>query len=544
MSPSKRSDLKDWARLREEVESLPLARSLGQFLDEAAAREPDKVFLHFFQQDEKYTYREISEQSDRLASSLCGLGVRKGAHVALMIPNGPAFIVSWFALAKIGAVMVPVNFSYTSSELAYVLSNSDSEFLVVEESLEAVFDGIPEATRTVADGNVVVVGAAASPRRSYGALVEAGSAPFRPPSAVEQTDLLSIQYTSGTTGLPKGCMQSHRFWLIASLVASRGHGMEVTNILVTFPLFYLDPQLQVLTALHGGGTAFIARQHSLKAFVGWIKEFKIHLATITPPVYHAIAARPDDAENDLRFIAAFYHKEDTHQALEERFGAVARDAFGMTEVGVATFTPTSATHMVGSGTCGLAAPFREVRVCDEEGKEMPRGETGELCIAGDGILWGYYRRPEANANSFRGRWFRTGDLAQMDADGYVWIVGRMKDMIKRSGENIAAVEVEGALAEHPDILEAAVVSVPDKLRKEEVKAYLILQPGKTADDLSPDQVATHCESRLARFKIPRFVAYVDEFPRTPSNKVAKSKLVDAADDLRVGAYDRLDEVWR
>ena len=544
MSPSKRSDLKDWARLREEVESLPLARSLGQFLDEAAAREPDKVFLHFFQQDEKYTYREISEQSDRLASSLCGLGVRKGAHVALMIPNGPAFIVSWFALAKIGAVMVPVNFSYTSSELAYVLSNSDSEFLVVEESLEAVFDGIPEATRTVADANVVVVGAAASPRRSYSALVEAGSAPFRAPSAVEQTDLLSIQYTSGTTGLPKGCMQSHRFWLIASLVASRGHGMEVTNILVTFPLFYLDPQLQVLTALHGGGTAFIARQHSLKAFVGWIKEFKIHLATITPPVYHAIAARPDDAENDLRFIAAFYHKEDTHQALEERFGAVARDAFGMTEVGVATFTPTSATHMVGSGTCGLAAPFREVRVCDEEGKEMPWGETGELCIAGDGILWGYYRRPEANANSFRGRWFRTGDLAQMDADGYVWIVGRMKDMIKRSGENIAAVEVEGALAEHPDILEAAVVSVPDKLRKEEVKAYLILQPGKTADDLSPDQVAIHCESRLARFKIPRFIAYVDEFPRTPSNKVAKSKLVDAADDLRVDAYDRLDEVWR
>ncbi|MDE0884522.1 MAG: class I adenylate-forming enzyme family protein [Myxococcota bacterium] len=544
MSPSKRSDLEDWARLRKEVESQPLARSLGQFLDQAAAREPDKVFLHFFQQDQKYTYREISEQSDRLASSLCGLGVRKGGHVALMIPNGPAFIVSWFALAKIGAVMVPVNFSYTSSELGYVLSNSDSEFLVIDESLAGVFDGISEGTRTVADGNVVVVGAAASPRHSYRALLDAGSTPFDAPSPVEQADLLSIQYTSGTTGLPKGCMQSHRFWLIASLVASRGHGMEVTNILITFPLFYLDPQLQVLTALHGGGTAFIARQHSLKAFVGWIKEFKIHLATITPPVYHAIEARPDDVENDLRFIAAFYHKEDTHQALEKRFGAVARDAFGMTEVGVATFTPTSATQMVGSGTCGLAAPFREVLVCDAQGQEKPRGETGELCIAGDGILWGYYKRPEANANSFRGRWFRTGDLAQMDADGYVWIVGRMKDMIKRSGENIAAVEVEAALAEHPDILEAAVISVPDKLRKEEVKAYLILKPGKTADDLSPDQVAIHCESRLARFKIPRFVAYVDEFPRTPSNKIAKNKLVDAVDDLRVGAYDRLDEVWR
>ena len=544
MNQLAKSVLEDWARVREELESHALAPSLGQFLDHAAAREPEKVFLHFFQHGEEYTYRDISEQSDRLASSLCGLGVRKGSHVALMIPNGPAFMVSWFALAKIGAVMVPVNFSYTSSELAYVVSDSDSEFLIVDESLTAVFDGISEEVRRVADENVVVVGAAAAPRHSYRALVDAGSAPFEAPNAVAQTDLLSIQYTSGTTGLPKGCMQSHRFWLIASLVASRGHGLEVSNILVTFPLFYLDPQLQVLTALYGSGTAFIARQHSLKAFVGWIKAFKIHMATITPPVYHSIEARPDDAENDLRIIAAFYHKEDTHQALEERFGAVARDAFGMTEVGVATFTPSSATHMVGSGTCGLAAPFREVRVCDEQGKEKLRGETGELCIAGDEILWGYYKRPEANANAFRGRWFRTGDLAQMDADGYVWIVGRMKDMIKRSGENIAAVEVEGVLAEHPDILEAAVVSVPDKLRKEEVKAYLILRPGKTADDLSPDQVATHCESRLARFKIPRFVAYVGEFPRTPSNKIAKNKLVEGVDDLRSGSYDRLDEVWR
>jgi len=536
--------LREAARIRDAIESEPLASSVGDFLDAAAERGPEDLFLHFFQQDERYSYREISELSDRLADGLCGLGVRKGCHVALMIPNGPAFIVSWFALAKIGAVMVPVNFNYTSAELAYVLSDSDSQFIVVEASLQPVLDGIPETEREFDDENVVVVGGGVSPRQSYAALLEKGSAPFRPPCAVRDTDLLSIQYTSGTTGLPKGCMQTHRFWLIAGLVAARAHDRVVENILVTFPLFYLDPQLQVLTALQSHGTAFIARQHSLKKFVGWIKEFKIHMATITPPVFHAIEARADDADNDLRFVAAFYHKEDTHAALEERFGTLARDAFGMTEIGVGTFTPAAATCMVGSGTCGLAAPFREVRVCDETGGELPPGETGELCFAGDAIFWGYYKRPKANAKSFRGRWFRTGDLARMDKDGYVWIVGRMKDMIKRSGENIAAVEVEGVLAAHPDIVEAAVVAVPDKLRKEEVKAYLILSPGKSSGDVTPDSVVAHCEARLARFKIPRFIAYVDDFPRTPSNKIAKNKLVEAAADLREEAYDRRDAVWR
>jgi acyl-CoA synthetase (AMP-forming)/AMP-acid ligase II len=542
-SPAKAA-LEEASQIRSELESQALAPSVGHFLWQAAARKPERPFLEFFQQGEKYTYREISELSDRLADSLCGLGVRKGTHVALMIPNGPAFVVSWFALAKLGAVMVPVNFNYTAGELAYVLRDSDSQFLVIDESLQEVLAAIAPEERLLGDERVVVVGEAPAPRHAYEALIEAGRSPFEPAEPVEQSDLLSIQYTSGTTGMPKGCMQTHRFWLIASLVAARAHGMRVENILVTFPLFYLDPQLQVLTALHAGGTAFIARQHSLKKFVGWIKDFRIHMVSITPPVYHAIEPRPGDADNDLLFIAAFYHKEDTHQALEERFGAVARDAFGMTEIGVGTFTPTAASHMVGSGTCGLAAPFREVKVCDEKGEEVLRGETGELCFAGEGILVGYYRRPEANAGSFRGRWFRTGDLARMDDDGYVWIVGRMKDMIKRSGENIAAVEVEGVLAQHPDIVEAAVVPVPDKLRKEEVKVYLILQPGKSAEDLSPAAVAAHCQGRLAPFKIPRFIAYVEELPRTPSNKVAKARLVEAAEDLRVGAYDRLEEVWR
>jgi acyl-CoA synthetase (AMP-forming)/AMP-acid ligase II len=207
---------------------------------------------------------------------------------------------------------------------------------------------------------------------------------------------------------------------------------------------------------------------------------------------------------------------------------------------LALYTPTAATHKIGAGTVGLPAPYREIMIADEDGVEKPRGEPGELYIAGEGLFWGYYKKPEANRESFRGKWFRSGDVAVMDADGYVSIVGRLKEMIKRSGENIAAIEVQEVLAEHEAIIEAAVVGVPDPMRNEEVKAYVLLAPGKSARDVTPEEIQAHCRERLSKFKVPRYIAYVGEFPRTPSNKIAKNKLIAGVDDLRSGAFDLLE----
>ena len=261
------------------------------------------------------------------------------------------------------------------------------------------------------------------------------------------------------------------------------------------------------------------------------------MATITPPVFRALPEAAEDGDNALRYISAFYHKEDTHAALEKRFNCVGRDAFGMTEVGVALYTPTAATHKVGAGTVGLPAPYREIMVADEDGREVPRGTPGELCIAGAGLFWGYYKKPEANRDSFRGKWFRTGDVAVMDEEGYVSIVGRLKEMIKRSGENIAAIEVQEVLAEHEAIVEAAVVGVPDPMRNEEVKAYILLAEGASPEEVTPQVIEAHCLERLSKFKVPRYVTYVDDFPRTPSNKIAKNKLIEGVADLRADAVD-------
>ena len=535
------ASLKHIAAAQARIDALSMNANFAELLAEKAAALGDKIAVDFFQSGEKISYADLHEKTDKLADALMRMGVRKGTHVALVTPNSSGFVLSWFAIAKIGAVMVPVNPSYTVRELIYVLSDSDASFLVYDPMFAAVVEAVADDSVNISPERMIVLGEKGDkPGHAFAEVVASGRSPFVPPVSVQASDLLSIQYTSGTTGSPKGCMQSQDYWLRLSLVAANFQLLTLENILVTFPMFYLDPQLQLLMALRGNGTAFIAAQHSLSKFRDWIRDYHIHVATITPPVFRAMPETAEDGDNDLRYISAFYHKEDTHAALEERFNCVGRDAFGMTEVGVALYTPVAATHKVGAGTVGLAAPYREIMIADEQGNEMPRGEAGELCIAGDGLFWGYYKKPEANRESFRGKWFRTGDVATMDAEGYVSIVGRLKEMIKRSGENIAAIEVQEVLAEHEAIVEAAVIGVPDPMRNEEVKAYILLAEGQTPETVPPQAIQAHCLERLSKFKVPRYISYVDDFPRTPSNKIAKSKLTAGVDDLKKGAFDLLE----
>ena len=210
-----------------------------------------------------------------------------------------------------------------------------------------------------------------------------------------------------------------------------------------------------------------------------------------------------------------------HRELCDRFGVVGFDGYGGSEHGMSIILPPSASHMIGMGSIGVPAPYREVKIVDEGGAEVPRGSVGELWVAGRGIVLGYYKRPQANAASFSTRWFRTGDLVRQDADGYYYFVGRLKEMIKRSGENVAAREVEAALLELSDVIRAAVVPVPDELRSEEVKAYVQLTDGRGPADLTPEQIFAHCRERLASFKVPRYLAYVDGFPLNDSGRVLK-----------------------
>lgn len=491
------------------------------------------------------TYAEFAEATRRLASALLAQGVRKGTHVAVMLPNVPAFPLTWIALGRIGAVMIPVNIGYTQQELTFVLTDADAQFIVIDASALPSLDGMTELPPLLDPSRIIVHDGAREGGKSWSSLMEDGAAEFVAPSAVSRTDMLNLQYTSGTTGFPKGCMLSHDYWVLLGSLAAHWRGAEgdVKNILIWAPFNYMDPQWQFLMAMCLGGTAKIAPRISLSHAYDYLVDEEIHYCIFPEPVLKAWQAGEKDNALCLKYVSIFGWREDARREVEKRFGCIARESFGMTEVGGALMVPEEAGEKAYQRTCGLPAAFREARIVDETGKQAQKGEVGELWIAGRGILWGYYKRPAANAESFSGRWFKTGDLFRQDEDGFYQIVGRIKDMIRRSGENIASQEVEAALNSMPGVLEAAAVGVPDSTRGQEVKVYLLLAERKRPEDVPPEAVIEHCASRLARFKTPRFVAYVQDFPRTVSNKIRKKDILPEASDPRAGSWDRVEKRW-
>ncbi|CAM3954395.1 class I adenylate-forming enzyme family protein [Bordetella bronchialis] len=577
-------------RLREE--SLALPESLGEFVRQRAALMGHATAAVWFEQQRSLTYAELDEQADRLACSLLALGVRKGCHVAVMLGNTPAFPISWIALGRIGAVMVPVNTSYTADELDFVLRDSDAQYAIVASNLlpklealpalppllapeRIVVHGVPggvqavPAPETAAQGAVMpdvtrdvtrdvtprgdggTQGDAGSRRGAHAdwhALVRAGHAPFTAPVPVAHTDVLNLQYTSGTTGFPKGCLLTHDYWMIHAHNSARHRRTDaggIHNVLIWAPFFYMDPMWQFLMTLALGGTAYVADRMSLSRFMSWLKEYRIHYCIFPEPVLSHYPESPSDRDVSLKYISIYGWTESARRDVQRRFAVTAREGYGMTEIGTGALMPAWAREMSLVRSCGLPAAFRRMQIRNEDGTPTPDGEIGELWVRGRGLFLGYYKRPQANAESFDGPWFRTGDLFRRDADGYYYLVGRIKEMIKRAGENIAANEVEAVLRGMDDIEEAAVVPVPDPLRREEVKAYIKLRAGLTAADVPPEAIFAHCARHLAPFKVPRYLQYMEEdFPRTPSRKIAKKRLIAETADPYAGSYDRQQSSWR
>jgi acyl-coenzyme A synthetase/AMP-(fatty) acid ligase len=527
-------------RIRQ-IESETLPNTIYDILVEATADIPDQLALHFFETGEKLSYRELLGSVNRLADGLHRFGIRKGNHVGVMLNNLPSFPITWLALGRLGAVIIPINIRYTAPEVEYVLNDGDAEFLIIDHGYAALLDEIEAMPEALSADRVVVQGD--SPGQSFDELLASGDPGFVPPETATPDDLMNIQYTSGTTGFPKGCMLRHRYWVGTATVAARRDGVVYKNILAHQPYFYMDPQWMTLMAFLQRGTLFIANRPSASRFMDWVRAHRIHFC-IFPEVVYRQPPSPRDGENDLRRVAIYGVRKTVHADLQRRFNVQAREAFGMTEVGSTLFVPLESTEMVGSGSCGVPVAFRECRVVDDDGNDVPQGENGELVVKGPNILLGYYNKPEATVESFFGDWFRTGDLFRQDENGFLYIVGRKKDMIRRSSENIAAREVEAALMLMPEIDEAGVVPVPDEARGEEVKAYIMLTEGYTPEDAPPERIIAHAREHLAVFKVPRYLEYRTEFPRTPSLKLKKGELIAEKDDLRDDSWDSVEEAWR
>lgn len=497
--------------------------TLWRFLEQQAEAHLDRPLLRY--RDSALTYADVHERSLRAGGAFESVGVGAGDRVCLMLGNSPDYVHAWFGLARIGAVKVPLNVHLRGEGLAYVIRHSEARVVLVEAELlpriREVLGQVPAVERVVVRGEVTT-----DAEMAWSELLSAGS--LSREAGADPMDTTAILYTSGTTGPPKGAELSHHAYLNSARHFAREMvGATADDVLYTsLPLFHINAQAHtVLPAMLQGAAAALGERFSASGF--W-DEIRAHRATI----FNSLAAmipillkQPEqarDRDHGARLTACAATPKDLWQAFEERFGVRIVEGYGLTETaGFCVANPRGAGRI---GSIGKPMDFVETRVVGEDDRDVPAGVQGEILVRGRAphvLMEGYYRMPEETAQAMRGGWFHSGDRGYADEDGYLYFVDRMKQSIRRRGENISSWEVEGVVNAHPAVLESAAVGVPSELGEEEVKVCLVLRPGAGLDPL---ELVRWCETRMAYFMVPRYVEIMAELPKTATERVEKYKL--------------------
>ncbi|MDG5807798.1 class I adenylate-forming enzyme family protein [Streptomyces ossamyceticus] len=505
-----------------------LDKTIPEGLDYAAGQWPDNLALtHIEGGGPTLTWAELRERISRVRTGLERLGLTPGDKVGILLRNQVEFPLTWLAVIEAGAVAVPMNPKYTPREIDFVLGDAGARWLVAADDVVTgtlTDDGIGP----VASERIIVVGQPVTGLHDFATL--AAHEPTPRTHRADPGEVVNIQFTSGTTGLPKGCLLTHTYWIQIGVYGSALG--DAQRILADHPFYYMQNQAYLMMALAGGGGLYVTAGLSRRKFMNWLVDHQIDMAWIDEGMLD-LPESEADRKLALKKAPVSAMPPSLHEPLERRFGLRAREVYASTEVGNGTFVPYERTDTVGTGSMGWCFPRRESKIIDQNGEEVEPGRSGELCLRGPGMMLGYHNRPEANAELLLpGGWFRTGDIVRKDADGQHYYEGRVRDVIRRSGENIAAAEVELQIMSMPEVEEVGVIPVPDPQRDEEVKAVVVLKPGAS---LTAQEIEAWCLRGLARFKVPRYIEFRDSLPHTASGKIAKAEL--RAEPHRAHAVD-------
>ncbi|NGQ93588.1 long-chain-fatty-acid--CoA ligase [Brevibacillus sp. SYP-B805] len=495
---------------------------IGSCLARNARRHPDKWALTC--EGRSYTYGQFNREVNRLANGLQALGVQKGEKVALMMQNSDTFAISFFAAAKLGAVLVPVNFRLTSGEVRYILEHSDTSLVVCD----AEYGDLIEEARPAAVKQVIVAGVpTVSGHLAYQQVLSENEQ--EPDAVVHERDDLEILYTSGTTGRPKGAVFDHHRILQVGVKMMALVGLQPNDRLLHLaPLFHsAQLNLLLLPGFFLGASHVIHRHfHPLEALKA-MQEHKITFFFGVPTMYTYFLQVPNREQFDLSSVSrcAYGAAPMAPELVKQSMALFGTDQFynfcGLTEGGPGGICLTPEDHKTKLGASGTAIFHTEARVVDDLDEDVPPGKVGELVLRGETMMKEYYKNPQATAETMRNGWLHTGDLAVIDENGYITLVDRKKDMIISGGENVYSVEVEQVLYAHPGVLEAAVIGVPHDVWGEMVAAVIVPKPGQT---ITLEELQSFCRKSLASYKIPRAMFLAEQLPRNASGKILKYKL--------------------
>jgi acyl-CoA synthetase (AMP-forming)/AMP-acid ligase II len=492
---------------------------LGGALSRWARKTPDKEALVF--KGNRFSFNEFNNRVNRVANGLADIGISKGEKVAILFTNCNELLESFFAIAKLGAICVPLNFRMSVPEYIYQLEQTKAKAIIF---LDSFSDSVKTFCEKLKDLNYpICVGQSnINDFISYEKMIENNSQD-EPETDVKDDDILMIMYTSGTTGKPKGVVQTHKN-LIMSILNYLYHGTASGSRLIVLPLFHTAGFVAVLGGIYFGNKVVLMDNADPLNIMETIQKEKIENIGLVPVLWNLIVNHPNFSAYDLSSIkiggtgAAPTPMSLKQKIIEYLPNMMLYEAFGQTETNsVGAFADTF--DLINKpGSVGKIAFYIEARIVNDNDSEVPKGEIGEIVYRGPTVMREYYDNPDATSEAFKNGWFHSGDLVKQDDDGYIYIVDRKKDIIISGGENISAWEVENTLSAHPDIMEAAVIGVPDEKWGENVKAYVVLRPGKM---LSENEVINFCKGKIASYKKPRYVEFIKELPRNPAGKVKK-----------------------
>lgn len=526
--------LASWDLVKRDGSAVVTEPDLVSLVDRACRRSPDRPVI-VFEDGVEILRREFLKAVEQFGGYLAER-VEPGDRVAIMLENRCEFMIAWIAVLAAGAMLVSVNPDAGEYDAGHIFADSAAVVAIVSTATEPLVRSLlPDCPRL----REVVVVDGDEPHGLERFVPEGGELDLSRVS-VDPDAVTNVYYTSGTTGRPKGCMLSHRYWLRFADLYLRLYGLgSEDRLLCCLSFFYGDPPWQLLVSLHADTSLVAMRRFSVSRFWNVVRDHRVTiifgLAAI-PSLLLTAPPSPLDREHAVKFALQVGVPADLHRDLVARWGFEWVEAYGLTETGLVISMPLEyAEEMTGSGSIGLPCPGVEVKIIDDQGLPASPGATGEILICAPGLMRGYLNRPEATAETLREGWLHTGDLGRRDERGFLYFQGRKKDIIRRSGENIAAAEVEQLLRSHPQIMEAAVLAVPDDLRGEEVKAFVCLVDGA---ELTEAEIVTFCRERMARYKVPRYIEYSRDFPRTPSMRVKKSALANEVAQTEPGPWDR------